>query len=100
MTPPLVLPPSRIPDPGQAPPIRWGVLAPGWIAGQFTHALHLHTRSRVVAVGSTSRDRAEQFAAQHGVPRGYDSYEQLVADPDVDAVYVASPHSHHHAQGL
>ena len=100
MTSPAVLPPSRIPDPGQAPPIRWGVLAPGWIAGQFTHAIHRHTRSRVVAVGSTSRKRAEQFAADHGVTRSYDSYDRVVADPDVDAVYVASPHSHHHEQGL
>jgi predicted dehydrogenase len=96
--PPLVFPASRIPDPGQAPPIRWGVLAPGWIAGQFTRALHQHTRSRVVAVGSTSRDRADAFAAEHDVPCAYDSYEQLVAESDVDAVYVASPHSHHYTQ--
>ena len=100
MTSHVAIPRSRVADPAEAPPIRWGIIAPGWIAGQFTDAVHKHTRSRVVAVGSSSRERAEAFAAEYEVPRWYDSYEQVVADPEVDAIYVASPHSHHHQQGL
>jgi predicted dehydrogenase len=100
MTSHFTVPRSRISDPVDAPAIRWGVIAPGWIAGQFTNALHQHTRSRVAAVASSSRERAEVFAVEHEVPRWYDSYEQLAADPGIDAIYVASPHSHHHQQGL
>jgi predicted dehydrogenase len=96
----ITLPNSRVPDPADAPPLRWGVLAPGRIAGAFVDALSRCTRGRVVAVGSRSQERARTFAAAHGVDRAYSSYEQLVADPQVDAVYVASPHSEHAAQAL
>lgn len=94
------LPACRIPDPMQAPPIRWGVLAPGHIASKWTAALHATTRSRVVAAGSRSLERAEAFARAYGVDRAYGDYESLVGDPEVDAVYVASPHSHHHDHAL
>ncbi|MEP6563460.1 MAG: Gfo/Idh/MocA family oxidoreductase [Nakamurella sp.] len=83
-----------------APPLRWGVLAPGRIAASFVQAISANTRQRVVAVGSRSVDRGQAFAAAHGVERSYSSYEQLVADPDVDVVYVASPHSEHRALAL
>jgi predicted dehydrogenase len=66
----------------------------------FTDTLHRNTGSRVVAVGSRSKDRAERFAAEYGVEKAYDSYEQLVADPGIDAVYVASPHNAHAEQAL
>ena len=69
--------------------------APGGIAGVFTDAVTRHTQSEVVAVGSRAQDRAEQFATRHGVGRAHGSYEALVADPGVEAVYVASPHSEH-----
>jgi predicted dehydrogenase len=94
------LPASRVPDPHDAPAIRWGVLAPGGIARDWTAALHALTASRVVAVGSRSLDRAEAFAAEYGVERSHGSYEALVADPGIDAVYVASPHSEHHDHAL
>ena len=97
---PASLPAARTPDPMAAPPLRWGVLAPGRIAGAFVDALRTNTRQRLVAVGSRSSDRAAQFAGTYGAERPYDSYEQLVADPDVDVVYVASPHSEHHALAL
>lgn len=84
----------------EAPALRWGVLAPGRIAGAFADAIARNTRQRLVAVGSRSLERAQVFAAQHGAERAYSSYEQLVDDPDVDAVYVASPHSEHRAQAL
>ncbi|MFF1573433.1 Gfo/Idh/MocA family protein [Leifsonia sp. NPDC058292] len=89
------LPAPRHPDPADAPALRWGVLAPGAIAADFTDALHGHSGQRVVAAGSRSAERAAAFAAAHGVERSYGSYEQLVTDPEVDVVYVASPHPQH-----
>jgi len=83
-----------------APPLRWGVLAPGRIAASFVDAISANTRQRVVAVGSRSAERGQAFAGAHGIDRAYSSYEQLVADPDVDIVYVASPHSEHRDQAL
>ena len=94
------LPLSRIRDPIDAPAIRWGVLAPGGIAHAWTAALHAATTSRVVAAGSRSLERAQAFAAEFGAERAYGSYESLVGDADVDAVYIASPHSQHHDHAL
>ena len=94
------LPSSRIPDPADAPAIRWGVLAPGGIARDWTAALHATTASRVAAVGSRSADRARSFADDFGIERAYGTYEELVADDAVDAIYVASPHSEHHDHAL
>ncbi len=91
----MSLPTSRIPDPHDAPALRWGILAPGGIAHSFADAVRTHTRQKLVAVGSRSRDRAEAFADDFNIERRYDSYQALVADADVDAIYVASPHSHH-----
>ena len=97
---PTTLPDSRVPDPREAPPLRWGVIGPGGIARAFADGLHTHTRSRVVAVGSRSLDRAEAFAREVGGATAYGSYAELVADPQVDAVYVASPHSEHREHAL
>ncbi len=92
------LPAPRTPDPMAAPVQRWGVLAPGGIAHKFAAALRRGTRQEIVAVGSRSLDRAEAFADEFDVAAAYGSYEQLLADPQVDIVYVASPHSEHHRQ--
>ena len=81
-----------------APAIRWGILAPGWIAQQFAAALRRGTRQEIVAVGSRNLDRARAFADEHGATTAYGSYEELVHDPQIDIVYVASPHSEHHRQ--
>ncbi len=75
--------------------IRWGVLAPGRIARQFAKDLVLVPDAALVATGSRDLGRAQAFAEEFG-GTAYDSYEQLVADPDVDVVYVASPHALHH----
>lgn len=96
----LTLPTPRTPDPMSAPPLRWGVLGPGGIANALVTALHTHTQQRLVAVGSRNQERAAQFAARFGADRAYGSYEQLVADPEVDVVYVATPHSEHMANAL
>jgi predicted dehydrogenase len=77
--------------------LRWGVLGPGDVAGTFTRALARSPGAVCVAVGSRSAGRAASFAAEHGLERAYGSYEQLMADPEVDIVYVASPQSVHHS---
>ncbi len=96
----MTLPITRIPDPNDAPTLRWGILAPGGIAHLFANAVRTHTRQRIVAVGSRSQARSNAFGDEFDVERRYDSYEALVADDGIDAIYVASPHSHHaeHAQ--
>jgi predicted dehydrogenase len=100
MTFPTSLPAPRTPDPKDAPSLRWGILAPGGIARTFTAALLKHTGQQVVAVASRDERRADAFAAEFGIGKAFGSYEQLVADPEVDVVYVASPHSEHHAHAL
>ncbi|KAK4204660.1 putative oxidoreductase [Triangularia verruculosa] len=87
--------------------VRWGILATGWIAETFTKDLLTNPASRgvhdvrheVVAVSSSSsKDRAAEFIKKVDAPsstKAYGSYHELVADPDVDIIYVATPHSHH-----
>ncbi|ROR73219.1 Gfo/Idh/MocA family protein [Bogoriella caseilytica] len=82
-------------DPHDAPPLRWGIIGAGGIAGRFATEVPAHSAQRIVAIGSRSAEKAAAFAAEHGVPVAHGSYEELVADPEVDVVYVASPHSHH-----
>ena len=89
------LPLPRTPDPRDAPSLRWGILGPGWIAHRFVENLQAHTTQRVVAVGSRGLQRAEAFAAQWSIPNAHGSYAALLADPDVDIVYVATPHPSH-----
>lgn len=94
------LPLSRVPDPLTAPPLRWGFSAPGGIAAKMAATLHTNSRQRVVAVASRSQQRADAFAREFGVERAYDDLAAMCAEPTVDAVYVASPHSGHLEQAL
>jgi predicted dehydrogenase len=92
---PKALPLSRVPDPREAPSLRWGILGPGWIAHRFVEALQLHTSQQVVAVASRSEERSSAFAAQWSLPRAYGSYDALFVDPDVDIIYIATTHPSH-----
>ena len=74
---------------------RWGILATGKIAHKLAADLALTPDNELVAVGSRRAESARAFAEQYGAPAAYGSYEELVADPDVDVVYVATPHSLH-----
>jgi predicted dehydrogenase len=94
------LPASRVPDPAEAPALRWGVIGTGWIAERFVDALRTDTRQQVVAVGSRSDTGATVFAERFGITRPYGSYEALVGDTEVDVVYVATPHPSHLPHGL
>lgn len=76
-------------------PIRWGILATGRIAASFAADLALVEGNQLAAVGSRNRQAARTFADQFGAARAHGSYEELAADPDVDVIYVATPHSRH-----
>ncbi|MEE2523246.1 Gfo/Idh/MocA family oxidoreductase [Pseudarthrobacter sp. J75] len=92
------LPASLVPDSMDVPALRWGIMGPGWIAERFTESVQAHSRQVIAAVGSRSLDRSKAFAEAYGVPAAYGSYEELAAAPDVDIVYVCTPHNvHHHA---
>lgn len=75
--------------------IRWGILSTGRIAGVFAEALQSLDDARLVAVGSRDADSAAAFGDRFNIPRRYASYEELAADPDVDIIYVATPHALH-----
>jgi predicted dehydrogenase len=80
--------------------VRWGIAATGGIAQRFATGLTETDDAETVAVASRTQERADEFGAQFAIPRRHASYEALAEDPDVDVVYVASPHSRHEADTL
>ncbi|GAA2747161.1 Gfo/Idh/MocA family oxidoreductase [Terrabacter aerolatus] len=97
---PDALPGPRRPRPSSVPSLRWGVLGTGWIASRFVASLQASTTQQVVAVGSRTQASADAFAASLGIARAHASAEALVADAEVDVVYVATPHHLHLAGAL
>lgn len=91
---------TGVEDPRSAPGLRWGIIGAGFIAGKFVNAASRHTNSKVVAIASRERKKAEEFAAKNGVPQIKVGYEALVEDPEIDAIYVATPHSFHKEHAL
>lgn len=75
-------------------------MGPGWIAERFTESLQAHTRQVIAAVGSRSLSRSKSFAEAYNIPAAYGSYEELAAAPDVDIIYVCTPHTGHHAAAV
>lgn len=75
--------------------LRWGILATGGIAASFASDLRTAGLD-LVAVGSRSQESADAFAARFDIPHAHPSYEALASDPDVDIVYVSTPHPIHH----
>jgi len=78
-----------------ADPFRWGILGCGSIAKKFATGLQALDDAELVAVGSRSQENADRFADEFGADRRHTSYEDLASDPDVDAIYVATPHPYH-----
>lgn len=76
-------------------PLRWGILGTGTIAHTFAQALQETATGRLVAVGSRGREAAERFAAELGAVRPHGGYAGLLADAEVEAVYIATPHPAH-----
>ncbi|MEZ4634702.1 MAG: Gfo/Idh/MocA family oxidoreductase [Caldilineaceae bacterium] len=81
-------------------PVRWGILGTGNIANQFARGLSVLADAELVAVGSRSQESADRFADTYNAPNRHDSYEALAADPDVEIVYVATPHVYHAENSL
>ena len=96
--PPLELTPGpRLAEPLPADrPVGWGILATGKIARAFAQNLTLLPDARIAAVGARRLESAQAFAKEYGAAAAHGSYRQLVEDPEVDVVYVASPHALHH----
>ncbi|WP_034549532.1 Gfo/Idh/MocA family protein [Carnobacterium funditum] len=74
--------------------LNWGILGLGSIATSFTVAFTAKD-AKIYAVGSRSIEKAEQFAKDHGIEKAYGSYDDLLNDPSINVVYIATPHSHH-----
>lgn len=81
-------------------PLKWGILATGAIAKKFVDDLHSSGAGKAVACGSRTIEGARTFAAAHGVAKAYGSYGELARDPEVEAVYVATPHPLHFQDAL
>jgi dihydrodiol dehydrogenase / D-xylose 1-dehydrogenase (NADP) len=79
---------------------RWGILGPGSIARSFATGLKSIPDAELYEVGSRSQEKADKFGDEYGATKRYGSYEALVSDPNVDAIYVATPHSFHYEHGL
>src|SRR5450755_2917096 len=80
--------------------IRWGILGCGRIARKFAADLALVQDAQLIALGARQIEHARAFAKEFPAPHVYGSYEELVTDPDVDVIYVASPHALHHEHTL
>src|SRR5690242_14067195 len=80
--------------------IRWGILGCGRIARKFASDLKLVKNAELIACGARSKQSADEFAQEFSVKHKHYSYEDLVKNKEVDVIYVATPHSHHHKHTL
>jgi predicted dehydrogenase len=79
---------------------RWGIIGPGKIANKFATALPLAGHAQLEAVASRDGNKAREFAQKFNAPRYYDNYEALAKDPNIDAIYIATPHAFHCDQAI
>jgi predicted dehydrogenase len=93
------IPAAQLIAPDSVPALRWGIIGTG-IAGKFVHAIHAHTTQRAVAVTARDAAKTQAFADEHGIDAVYSSLDELLADPAIDVVYVATPHPLHREQAL
>jgi predicted dehydrogenase len=96
----MLIPSPEIIDPQSVPSLRWGIIGPGGIAEVFVSSSQKYTNQVFSAVASRTKGRAQEFAQKYGIARVHDSYEQLVADPEIDAVYIASWQVEHHQHAM
>lgn len=80
--------------------IRWGILGCGKIANKFAADLRLVRDAELIAVGARDSERAKAFASTYNATHAFDSYEGLVSCPEVDVIYIATPHGFHHEHAL
>ena len=84
------IPAPEIIDPTSVPSLRWGILGAGDIAEVFAETVAANTNQKISAVASKTAGKGEAFASRFGIPKCYTTYEEIVSDPAVDAVYVAT----------
>ncbi len=80
--------------------IRWGIIGLGHIAHKFSQDLETCEHATLYAVASRSQEKVNSFAKKYQVPNAYNSYELLVKNPAIDAVYIATPHSFHREHSI
>ncbi len=80
--------------------VRWGMLSAGNIARQFAEDIKLVGNARATTVAARDGDAARSFADAHGIERAYEGYDALFNDPDIDAIYISTPHNFHARQAL
>lgn len=80
--------------------IRWGIIGLGKIANKFAKDIQTVENCQLYAVASRQQEKATSFAKQYNAVKAYDAYETLAADPNIDAVYIATPHSLHKAHAI
>ena len=80
--------------------IRWGVLGTGTVASQFIQGLKAVPNAQLWAIGSRTLEKAQGFAQLFNVPKAYGSYEELVQDPNIDVVYIATPQTRHKVDSI
>lgn len=75
--------------------IKWGIISTGYISNKFANALAILPEADIAAVASRDIKTAKRFAKKHNICKAYGSYEQLADDPDIDVVYIGTPHTFH-----
>ena len=81
-------------------PIRWGIMGTGLIAAEFAKAMQHVSQAELTSVGSRDQKSADAFAKTYGLAKAFGSYEELADDPEIDVVYIATPHTAHLANTL
>ncbi len=79
---------------------RIGIIGAGWIAHKMSLGIAPLKDIEIYAIASRSIEKAKEFATEHNIPAAYGSYEAMLDDPEVDLVYIATPHSHHFAHAM
>ena len=75
--------------------IKWGIIGTGNISGKFANALKMLPEAELAAVASRDSTTANKFAKIHGISKAYGTYQELAEDPDIDVVYIGTPHTFH-----
>ncbi len=75
--------------------IKWGIIGTGHISNKFATALSFLSEAELVAVASRDQETADAFARKHNIPKAYSTYEALAGDPEIDVIYIGTPHSFH-----
>jgi predicted dehydrogenase len=76
----------------------WGVIGPGNIANTFAKAIASSKKGEILAVASRSQERAADFASTYQIEKIYSNYERMLDDPEIDIIYIATPHNFHYQQ--